>query len=176
LQSKIADGIMSGIEFMKANIENKLGCTVDDLSPETYAKAWLETNYVTYHRGHDLTPTCVALSQDGSMAFSGAKDGSVIQWDVEAGQKISYVLPPIKNSDVHSEESTLKNRNEREVLAVASSYDDRYLAVGGRDNCVRIFDIRTLGKSGSKHITKMEGHKKAVTSLSQSNVGSVFWK
>ncbi|KAL7514590.1 hypothetical protein ACHAXN_011917 [Cyclotella atomus] len=165
LQTKIADGIMSGVESIKLNVENKLGREVDSLSSETYAKAWLDSKYITYHRGHELTPTCVALSQDGSMAFSGAKDGSIIQWDVEAGQKTSYILPVVKNSDVYSEESTLNNRNEREILAVASSYDDRYLAVGGRDNCVRIFDIRTLGKSGSKHISKMDGHKKAVTSL-----------
>lgn len=165
LQSRIAGAVLSGVETMRAAVQGKLGEAASDLSDEKYAKSWLESDYISYHRGHDLTPTCVTLSQDGNIAFSGAKDGSVIQWDVEAGKKVSYVQPIIKNSDVYAEESALSNRNEREILAVASSYDHRYLAIGGRDNFVRIFDIRTLGKSGSKPISKMEGHKKAVTSL-----------
>ena len=169
LQSRIAESVLSGVESMKADVEKKLGEADSGLSAEKYAKAWLDSKNISYHRGHDLTPTCVTLSQDGRMAFSGAKDGSVIQWDVEAGKKTSYVLPIIKNGDIYADETTMNNRNEREVLAVASSYDDRYLAIGGRDNCVRIFDIRTLGKSGSKPISKMEGHKKPVTSLSFRN-------
>jgi len=50
---------------------------------------------------------------------------------------------------------------------MTTSHDDRYLAVGGRDNCVRIFDIRTLPSgAATQPIAIMEGHKKAVTCLS----------
>ena len=168
LESRLAESISSGVGSMRVNVESKIGEGAST-SLEKYAKAWLDEKYITYYRGHDLTPTSVTLSQDGNMAFSGAKDGSLIKWDVEAGKKVSYVLPVVKNRDIYSEESTLNHRNEREILAVASSYDNRYLAVGGRDNCVRIFDIRTLGKGESKPISKMEGHKKAVTSLSFRN-------
>ena len=169
LQTHFALSILSGVESMRGHVVKTLGEAASTVSPEKYAKAWLDQKYITYHRGHDLTPTCVALSQGGDMAFSGAKDGSIIRWAVEAGKKESCIMPAIKNSNAYSEESTLNNRNEREILAVASSYDDRYLAAGGRDNCVRIFDVRTLGKSGCKPISKMEGHKKAVTSLSFRN-------
>ncbi|KAL3784595.1 hypothetical protein HJC23_007051 [Cyclotella cryptica] len=168
LQSRFADSILAGVQTMRGTVEKTITMGEESASDETYAKAWLDAKYITYHRGHDLTPTCVALSQDGNMAFSGAKDGSVIRWDVQAGTKVSYVLPTVKNHEINSEECNFKHRNEREILSVAISHDDRYLAVGGRDNCVKIFDVRTLGKTtsaGTKPITKFEGHKKAVTSL-----------
>ncbi|KAL7538802.1 hypothetical protein ACHAXR_008795 [Thalassiosira sp. AJA248-18] len=171
LQTHLADSILEGVQTMRGNIAKKIGIDAasqawmggeaGDASAEKYAKSWLDAKYVTYHRGHDLTPTSVALSQDGHTAFSGAKDGSLVMWNVEEGRKVSCILPAVKHHDGDN-----NNRNQREILAIATSDDDRYMAVGGRDNCVRIFDIRTLGKStSSSPITTLEGHKKAVTSL-----------
>ena len=151
LQSRIADSVLEGIQSMKYSMTDS-----EDKSAEACAKSWIDAKYVTYLRGHDLTPTCVALSQQGNIAFSGAKDGSVIMWNVEDGKKTT-ILPIIKGQ-------YSGDRNEREILAIATSDDDRYLAVGGRDNCVRIFDVRSLGKSNSP-LTTMEGHKKPVTAL-----------
>lgn len=39
-------------------------------------------------RGHRLPLTCSALSDDDTMAVSGAKDGTIIRWDVETGGKV----------------------------------------------------------------------------------------
>eukprot|EP00571_Detonula_confervacea_P005383 CAMPEP_0172314788 /NCGR_PEP_ID=MMETSP1058-20130122/23336_1 /TAXON_ID=83371 /ORGANISM="Detonula confervacea, Strain CCMP 353" /LENGTH=538 /DNA_ID=CAMNT_0013028735 /DNA_START=94 /DNA_END=1710 /DNA_ORIENTATION=- len=173
LQSHLADSILEGIQTMRGNIASKIGIDAasqawmggeagEGASAESYAKSWLDAKYVTYHRGHDLTPTCVSLSQDGHTAYSGAKDGSLIMWNVEEGRKMSCVLPAVKHGSNNHD-----HRNQREILSIATSDDDRYMAVGGRDNCVRIFDIRTLGKSSnaSSPITTLEGHKKAVTAL-----------
>lgn len=172
LQTHVADTIIEGVQTLRGNIAAKIG--IDEASKawmggeaedtgasaESYAKSWLDAKYITYHRGHDLTPTSVALSQSGLTAFSGAKDGSLIMWNVqEEGKKVSCIHPAVKHGN--NDDS---NRNQREILAIATSDDERYLAVGGRDNCVRIFDIRTLGKSSSP-ITTMGGHKKAVTAL-----------
>jgi len=176
LQSRIADSMLEGIQNMRGKIAAKIGIDAasqawmggeagDGALAEGYAKSWIDAKYVTYHRGHDLTPTSVTLSQSGQTAFSGAKDGSLLMWNVEEGRKMSCILPAVK----HGDGSNNNNRNQREILAIASSDDDRYLAVGGRDNCVRIFDIRTLGKTtasiASSPITTLAGHKKAVTSL-----------
>lgn len=182
LQSHIADSVLEGVQSIRADIARKIG--IDAASQawiggeaggdysERYAKAWLDANVVTYHRGHDLTPTCVSLSQDGHTAFSGAKDGSLIMWNVqEEGKKIAYIHPVVKhgNESNKTTKNANNNRNRREIMAIATSDDDRYLAVGGRDNCVRIFDIRTLGKTTSSNtptpITTFEGHKKAVMAL-----------
>ncbi len=43
-------------------------------------------------RGHKLPITAVALAGDDKMLFSSSKDGSVLQWDVEAGSK-SRIFP-----------------------------------------------------------------------------------
>ena len=184
LQTHIADTILTNVQTIRSNIASKIGIDADAASQaawigdgssggdndnntkstESYAKSWLDSKHVTYHRGHDLSPTCVSLSSDGHVAYSGAKDGSLIMWNVqEGGRKMSCILPIVKDHANH------EHRNQREILAIATSDDDRYLAVGGRDNCVRIFDIRTLGSSSSSSsspITTLGGHKKAVTSLS----------
>ncbi|KAL9180253.1 hypothetical protein ACHAXT_008223 [Thalassiosira profunda] len=169
MQTHIADGVLEGVQRLRSDIATKIGVeaaskawmggAAGDAGAERYAKAWVEAKHVTYHRGHDLSPTGVALSQDGHRAFSGSKDGSLFMWNVEEGRKAACVLPVVRHFD--------GNRNNREILAVAASDDDRYLAAGGRDNCVRIFDIRTIGKGGSASapVSTLEGHKKAVTSL-----------
>lgn len=154
LQSRIADTVLQGIQAMTRDIADP-----KDKSAEGFARSWIDAKYVTCLRGHDLTPTCVDLSHQGHRAYSGAKDGSVIMWNVEDGKKTT-ILPVIAGRNA----TNLSDRNEREILAIATSDDDRYLAVGGRDNCVRIFDVRTLGKSFSP-LTTMEGHKKPVTAL-----------
>ena len=154
LQSQIADSVLEGIQSMRSSMSDSL-----DESAEALAKLWIDAKYIKYFRGHDLTPTCVAMSQQGNRVFSGAKDGSVIMWNVEDGQK-TIILPVVKDQYA----ANLNDRNEREILAIAASDDDRYLAIGGRDNCVKIFDSRTLGKSNSA-LTTMEGHKKPVTAL-----------
>ncbi len=176
LQSKLADSVLMGVQSMRGNIAERIGIDAASrawmggeagASSEDYAKSWLDSKFVTYHRGHDLTPTCVALTQNGQSAFSGAKDGSVIMWDVQEGKKVSYIIPTMK----HNNEMDMNHRNEREILAISASDDDRYLVVGGRDKCVKIFDVRTLGKrtNANSPITTLEGHKKAVTCVSFRN-------
>jgi hypothetical protein len=65
---------------------------------EDDAKSWIDVGRVTYHRGHDLTPTYVSLSKDGCVAISGAKDGSLLMWDMESGKKMS-LLPASPRGD-----------------------------------------------------------------------------
>jgi ribosomal RNA-processing protein 9 len=50
--------------------------------------------------------------------------------------------------------------SEGEILAVAVSTDGKYVASGGRDSLVRIFDVRT-----NSEIKSLPGHRDAVTSL-----------
>ena len=51
--------------------------------------------------------------------------------------------------------------HESEVLSIAVSSDGRYLAAGGRDKKVRIFDAR----SKDAEVAAFEGHRDAITSL-----------
>jgi len=51
--------------------------------------------------------------------------------------------------------------HEGEVLATAVSTDGRYIAGGGRDRKVRIYDSR----SNDAEVAAFEGHRDAITSL-----------
>jgi ribosomal RNA-processing protein 9 len=80
-------------------------------------------------------------------------------WDIESGKKTSLLPASLRGGD----------GNKREILTIATSDDGRYLAVGGRDNRVRIFDIRKTSSSSTSSsypiVATFEGHKKAVTAL-----------
>jgi ribosomal RNA-processing protein 9 len=133
------------------------------LSAEQSAAAWVDAGYVTLLHGHDLTPTCVALTGDSTKAVSGSKDHSVLVWDVHTHTKVATLCAHWKKT------KNTTNRTAGQVLAVACSDDGKYVAVGKRDAVVSIYDIRA-GKNGL--VKTFAGHKGAVTCLafrSQSN-------
>lgn len=124
---------------------------------EQLAKEWISAGHIKLLRGHDLTPTCVALQTSGEKAVSGSKDHSVILWDIEQERKAVTLCPTWKRQG-----DSNASRTEGEVLAVACSDDGRYATVGRRDSTVSIFDIRT----GKNNLVKVfTGHKGAITSL-----------
>jgi ribosomal RNA-processing protein 9 len=115
------------------------------------AHSWLHTSVVLYHRGHDLTLTCVSLSKDGRVAYSASKDGSLYSWDVEGGgTRTSTFLSPLRRGGSGgggggiNDNDASGNVNRREILSIAMSDDGRYHAVGGRDDRFRIFVVRIL--------------------------------
>mmetsp|Transcript_38774 Transcript_38774/g.93721 ORF Transcript_38774/g.93721 Transcript_38774/m.93721 type:complete len:512 (+) Transcript_38774:54-1589(+) len=126
-------------------------------SVESEEKSWIQEGKINLLRGHDLTPTCVALQSDGTTAISGSKDHSVILWDVEQ-QKKSLTLCKSWKKQPSSELS----RGEGEVLSVACSDDRNYAAIGRRDATVSIYDVR----AGKNNLVKtFTGHKGPITTL-----------
>jgi len=133
------------------------------------AKEWVDSGQVKLLRGHDLTPTCVALHEpSGSVAFSASKDSSIIMWDTQRESKMTIVKPQWRYTE------NGHTRNSGEILAMACSDDGRYLAAGGRDTTVQIFDVRISGINGKNicaknssitSVAKFEGHKSAVSAL-----------
>jgi len=91
-------------------------------------------------RGHKLPVTAVALSGDDSICFSASKDGQVFQWDVESGAK-SRIAPT-------------ETKHGPPVHALAASHDGKYLAMGGKDCLVHIYDIRQRSIA-----TSFKGHR-----------------
>jgi len=97
-------------------------------------------------RGHKLAVTAVALSGDDSLCFSASKDGQVYQWDVEAGSK-TRILPT-------------ESKHGPPVHALAASQDGKYLAMGGKDCLVHVYDVRQRSVA-----TSFKGHRDAVSCL-----------
>ena len=156
LERVVADKVASGLEDIRRSFPSskKTNVTLDARAQE---KEWLDSGHLKLLRGHDLTPTCVALQSDGLTAISGSKDHSVLIWDVE-NEKRSHTLCPIWKKKPDSGVS----RTLGEVLSVACSDDGRYAAIGKRDGTVSIFDIR----AGKNNLIKtFEGHKGAITCL-----------
>ncbi|KAL3905567.1 MAG: hypothetical protein SGARI_004397 [Bacillariaceae sp.] len=131
------------------------------------AKEWIEDGHIRLLRGHDLTPTCVALQSNGERAISGSKDHSVIVWDVQNEQRAFTLCPAWKKETPEEKEAT--SRTSGEILSVACSDDGRYAAVGRRDATVCIYDVRVDNQkksSSSETLVKtFTGHKGPITSL-----------
>ena len=141
---------------------------IHQFNSQNQSNLWVQQGNVKLFRGHDLTPTCVALHKStGATAYSGSKDHSIYMWDVERQVKCHTIVSQWKAGD------SKKDRNKGEVLAMAASDDGRYLAVGTRDATVKIYDVRinkTSDTSDSKGnmkglIQTFEGHKGPITAL-----------
>ncbi|KAG8731570.1 pre-rRNA processing protein, partial [Ceratobasidium sp. 423] len=108
-------------------------------------------------------------SDDGSLLYTGSKDGSITKWSLrDATHVTTYAKVPS-----HTLPMTGKGKGKGrravgadveghidEVLALAISFDGRYLASGGRDRRVLVWDVRE-----DKFVKAFEGHKDAITAL-----------
>lgn len=148
-------------------------------TPEVQSRAWQQYEIgsssslsaqhpITFLKGHDLTVTCVALEANGSTAYSGSKDNSVLCWDIEKECCKSILQPMWKHSNEKNNASCCR---AGEVLTLAASDDGRYVAVGGRDALIKIFDVRLSPTGGSSKVDQhgpvatFRGHKGPVTCL-----------
>ncbi len=86
-------------------------------------------------RAHRLPPTCLALEEDDTTAYSGSKDSSIVRYNIETGSKSVFHPGARASSDGKG--------HVGEILAMSLSSDGVYLATGGRDKAVRIWDTRS---------------------------------
>lgn len=93
---------------------------------------------------HRQSVTSVALSADDTRGFSASKDGTIVHWDVESGKAEKFLWPSedvliSHHAKAPQNPSTKRSKN---VLALAVSSDGRYLASGGLDRHVHLWDTR----------------------------------
>jgi len=94
-------------------------------------------------QGHLKEVICVAIRPDGQQIASASEDGSIRLW-------------PLATSD---EQKSVTDATDN-LWTVAYSPDGRTFATGGADRTIRVYDTNS-----GKLLTKLEGHKGAVTAL-----------
>ncbi|KAG7029820.1 U3 snoRNP-associated protein-like YAO, partial [Cucurbita argyrosperma subsp. argyrosperma] len=111
---------------------------------------------------HRQSVTAVALSEDDSKGFSSSKDGTILRWDVDSGKGEKYQWPSDEALRLHGAKDPQgrATRHSKVTLSLAVSSDGRYLASGGLDRHVHIWDTRTR-----EHIQAFPGHRGPVSCL-----------
>ena len=102
-------------------------------------------------RGHRLAVTAVALAPDERTVYSVSKDGSIQQIDVETGARQRFAQPQAGGAQEEAAggggadwvKRGPRQSGRTSLLAAAVSSDGRYLAVGGGDKRVHVWDARS---------------------------------
>lgn len=164
-EQDVADKVHASLNLMRSSLPSYQDideATITSAQQIQQDKEYSASDNVRLMRGHDLTPTCVALQSDGTRAISGSKDHSVLIWDVQEERRATTLCPTWKKESLEEREATPRTLGE--VLSVACSDDGRYAAVGRRDSTVCIYDIRSNAKTSL--VKTFSGHKGPITSLS----------
>ena len=167
-EQDVADKVHASLDHIRSSLpssatwQDQDEATITTAQQKQLAKEYSESGNIRLLRGHDLTPTCVALQHDGQRAISGSKDHSVVIWDVQQERRATTLCPSWKKESAEEKEATPRTLGE--VLSVACSDDGRYAAVGRRDATVCIYDIRANNKTSL--VKTFTGHKGPITSLS----------
>lgn len=107
-----------------------------------------------------LATTCLAVDSSGAIAFTGSKDGSIIRWDLLTGKitkKINGIRKPLASFDKKPQEQHVGT-----ILSLALSTDNRYLASGGSDCSIRLWNPSDLSFIACIH----GQHRSQITSIS----------
>lgn len=147
-------------------VEERVGARLKQDALEAMGKLFkkVAARYLTFEfdasstkilKGHRLSVTSMCLMEDGKTAFSGAKDGSLLRWDLVQQKKTKLMLP---KDDLAAKMATTDK--DRCILALATSSDGKFLASGGRDKLVRVWNVE------KGHLQEsFSGHRDAVSAL-----------
>jgi len=98
------------------------------------------------------------MGDDANFVYTASKDCCIIKWDLATGKKT--IFKGQKLSKITPEINAKLSGHSDQILAVAISSDGKFLASGGKDKIIRIWDP-TLGKQ----IHCFTGHRDVITAL-----------
>ncbi|KDO31233.1 hypothetical protein SPRG_03851 [Saprolegnia parasitica CBS 223.65] len=112
-----------------------------------------------YLSGHKAPVSVVAAVEDGKTIYSAAKDGSLLKWTLSADgiTKVRMELP--KAEDAAKGKKAVPD-HKKTVLALAVSSDGKFVASGGVDKLLHVWDSET-----SALLESFSGHRDAISSL-----------
>lgn len=120
-------------------------------------------------KGHRFSVTSVAISDDGSVLFTAGKEGSIMRWNILNGKRIAAfpkVRPGLSSADrkgkgkmtagAHAANEIQGHTDE--VLALALTSDGKYLASGGRDRRLGVWDV-----AKNEWVRSFGGHRDVIS-------------
>ncbi|OQS05893.1 U3 small nucleolar RNA-interacting protein [Thraustotheca clavata] len=108
-----------------------------------------------YLQGHKSPVTAVCAAEDGKTIYSASKDGTIFKWTLssEGITKARMELPKDK-------EAKKLPDHKKTVLALAVSTDNKFVASGGVDKLLHVWDGET-----SALLESFSGHRDAISCL-----------
>ena len=95
-------------------------------------------------RAHRFSVTAAVASQDGRWLFTSGKEGSIIKWDLHTGKQVhAFHKVRVENKGKGKSRAPPADiaGHTDEVWALALSPDGKYLASGGKDRRVGVWDV-----------------------------------
>ncbi|KAF9584760.1 pre-rRNA processing protein [Lunasporangiospora selenospora] len=150
-RDNIADRLKQDALEIQGRLHRQLADTFKlPIDPET----------IMTRRGHQLSVTSIAATENGLYVYTGSKDGSIIKWDLKTGKKL-HLFPGARKGI-----EKFKGHTDH-VTALAASSDNRYLASGGKDRKINIWSVE---ENKLIHCFKHQ-HKDTVTSMAFRKTG-----
>jgi len=112
----------------------------------------IESVDVKFVRGHQLSVTCVAITDDEATFFSSSKDCKVVHWDIQAAKKLHTFKGGRKRPDLGG--------HTHQILCMAVTSDGTMLATGSMDKTIKVWDINER-----KLLETFSGHRDIVTGV-----------
>ncbi|PCH37592.1 Rnu3ip2 protein [Wolfiporia cocos MD-104 SS10] len=169
------DGVKQGLgladgEFDAAEIDRELVSArlkQDVMEHSGRAHLFVAGSYDTVHytsmrtRGHRSSATAAVASSDARWLFSAGKDGVIVKWDLRTGKKAHVFMKcrPDKGKG-RAKAGAEPAGHTDEVWALALSPDGRYLASGGKDRRVGVWDVEK-----NEWVKSFGGHRDAISAL-----------
>ncbi|KAI8972418.1 WD40 repeat-like protein [Trametes punicea] len=112
-------------------------------------------------RGHRFSVTAAVASHDARWLYSSGKDGSIIKWDMHTGRQVHmfHKCRADKGKGKFREFGDFKGHTD-EIWALAISPDGKYLASGGKDRRVGVWDVEN-----NEWVKGFGGHRDSISAL-----------
>ena len=102
--------------------------------------------------------TTAVASEDGKFLYTAGKEGSIIKWDLCTGKKLSTAY---KRRSVKGKQKADPDGHTDEIWTLALSSDGKYLASGGKDRVIGVWDVEN--EDGISWVKGFTGHRDSIS-------------
>lgn len=145
-QLKSGTGLLLGLSGIAASADGSCVAVADLRGVEVW---WTKRGQRRIHGPHYFPMSRPVLGNKGRMAFVGNMDGTVLQFDLEAGREVAVF-----------------EGHRGAVTGVAATEDGRFCASGGDDGTVRLWAV-----ASGQCLAVLRGHEGRVTGVALSADG-----